>query len=991
MAGVGEGAVGALASCCLACCCHQFDKYIVQADKNVSDLKVVVDKLAGFITDIKKKVSLNQLGNSAKVAENWLQRSDAVSSASEKLSQKIEAMCCRRLNFWARYIIGKRAFREIKKANRLIEEAGKLVASTAVLPQQGGGVVVVQEKQIETKVVGMDPYLKTALQYIDGTKVGVVGICGMGGVGKTTLLRKIHREFLPAMARSKDFNNIIWAVVSKKSFVDEGEIAGGVVGRELGFCLDLQSDIGRELGLHLDREPDTITRESLELRALPIYEYLNGRSFLLLLDDLWKPFDLRLIGIPDPTRNSGGSSSHSHKQKVVLTSRSDKVCGSMHAANGLINVKCLEENDAWDLFEFNATKQTIASHQDIENLARGVMKECQGLPLALNTIGKALSTKVGDPRLWQAALDKLRQAEYVNIPGMENENAAMLYRLKLSYDYLPSQENMDCFLSCCLWPEDYSIEIAKLIECWFGLGIIPESYGVDACRVIISNLKQVHLLEPGDDDSTEVKMHDTIRIMSLWISSGCGKTKNKWLVKAGVRIQTAQTVSGFWHHEDSASMERLSLMNNIIEALPSEQISECSKLKVLMLQHNKPLRAVPGSFLQCAPALTYLDLSDTRIHELPGEVKLLHGLEYLNLSESHIRKLPEELSSLTELRYIYLSCTNYLTTVPYGIISNLRKLQALDVYQSRYTSWDEARVAVGNATPQSVGENGNCSCLEELKARETSLKRLGITLDKAAALQNLARSELVWIKRLCFKKLSKPTLHLLPSSVAELLGSFDMLKSLEEFMLSTSAQLKEITIDGGNDGSKQTDYCLPALHKLKLVGLSVLEQIRFHGISANDFLPSLRTVQIFHCFAIKNVNWLLRLPQLSHLDIQFCNAIETLIIDDDTGMEHPINDIEAEQTMAPVFPVLKTLTIHSLGSLTSLGSDESVNFRALEILEITQCKNLTRLHIHPQGNLREIRCGEKWWHDLKWDDNSIQQEALLPYFRASNELKRNAS
>lgn len=209
-------------------------------------------------------------------------------------------------------------------------------------------------------------------------------------------------------------------------------------------------------------------------------------------------------------------------------------------------------------------------------------------------------------------------------------------------------------------------------------------------------------------------------------------------------------------------------------------------------------------------------------------------------------------------------------------------------------------------------------------------------------------------------------------------------------MLSTSQVLKEVIIDGGSDGSKQIEYCLPALRKLKLVCLYTLEQIRFDGISANDFFPNLRAVQIFHCYKIKNVNWLLRLPRLSHLDLQFCKAIKTLIIDDDTGKEHPINENEAEQTMGPVFPALKTLIIHSLGSLTSLGSGASANFPALEILEITQCKNLTRLDIHPQENLREIRCGEEWWHDLQWDDNSNQQETLLPYFRASK-LKRNAS
>ncbi|KAF0910811.1 hypothetical protein E2562_004778 [Oryza meyeriana var. granulata] len=128
---------------------------------------------------------------------------------------------------------------------------------------------------------------------------------------------------------------------------------------------------------------------------------------------------------------------------------------------------------------------------------------------------------------------------------MEEENAGMLRVLKVSYDYLPTATMQECFLTCCLWPEDFSIKREKLVECWLGLGLIAGSGSIDddfdTGSRIITVLKDVRLLESdGDGSGTQgVRIHDMIRDMSIWIASECGATRNKWLVRAAVGIKTA--------------------------------------------------------------------------------------------------------------------------------------------------------------------------------------------------------------------------------------------------------------------------------------------------------------------------------------------------------------------------------------------------------------------------------------------------------------------
>ena len=105
-------------------------------------------------------------------------------------------------------------------------------------------------------------------------------------------------------------------------------------------------------------------------------QHLKTKRFVLLLDDIWKRLDLTPLGVLHP---NGGS-------KVIFTTISEDVCHVMEAHKH-VQVECLASDEAMPLFWMKVGEDTFNSHPKIPRLAKEIVKECKGLPLALITIG----------------------------------------------------------------------------------------------------------------------------------------------------------------------------------------------------------------------------------------------------------------------------------------------------------------------------------------------------------------------------------------------------------------------------------------------------------------------------------------------------------------------------------------------------------------------------------------------------------------------------
>ncbi|XP_038902430.1 disease resistance protein SUMM2-like [Benincasa hispida] len=105
----------------------------------------------------------------------------------------------------------------------------------------------------------------------------------------------------------------------------------------------------------------------------------------------------------------------------------------------------------------------------MEIIAKEVVRECGRLPLALDTIAKALKQK--QINYWEDALSKLKKSIAVDIKGVTHKVHASL---RLSYDYLDGDEAKILFLLCSVFPDDYMIINKDLQRMMLLESIVPK-------------------------------------------------------------------------------------------------------------------------------------------------------------------------------------------------------------------------------------------------------------------------------------------------------------------------------------------------------------------------------------------------------------------------------------------------------------------------------------------------------------------------------------
>ncbi|RCV11324.1 hypothetical protein SETIT_2G176400v2 [Setaria italica] len=358
-------------------------------------------------------------------------------------------------------------------------------------------------------------------------------------------------------------------------------------------------------------------------QAKIIFKFFSKRTFLILLDDIWDRIDLHEVGIPLVSINQ-------MRRKVVLTTRSKNVCGLMEVRK-YINVACLPNDEAWHLFKDKVGLETLSSPL-IEALAKELSCCDKDDPLCMESVFR---------------------------------------QLKFSYDRLRNDTLRQCFLTCSLWPEDKEIQMEALAECWLGLGLVDER-DIHKSNIkvhsIIGELKATCLLE-----NYGVKRHDMVRGMALWIACGCDKSNDKWVVHAGVGVNSSTNTI------DWSKAECISLMWNKMTDLPPIDPNPCfRRLRILDLRWNMLDQRIFVA-IQSFTALTYLNLSCNRFTNIAKELCTLVNLEYLSFSSNPlIYEMPECLRKLTKLKFLNLGGTN-IGLIPKGAISSLKALEVLDL------------------------------------------------------------------------------------------------------------------------------------------------------------------------------------------------------------------------------------------------------------------------------------------------------------------------
>ena len=817
--------------------------------------------------------------------QDWLNQVDRITVEAEALMRDDQNMSC--LNGWcpnllSRYQLGREAY---KKAQVIvgIQTARNFPhgISYSVLPRSATfkGYECFQSR---------DSTLNDIMDALRDDKTKMIGVCGMGGLGKTILVKQVAQQAKQQNLFTTDiFIDVSWTRDSKK---DEEGIAKiqQKTAEMLGFQFKGNDESTRadELKQRLQKKKESEKENQTEKE-----KEQKKEKILIILDDIWKEINLERVGIPFKDDQT--------ICKLVLVSRDANLLRKDMGAQKCFQIQHLQGEEAWCLLK-KIAGDSVEGDQ-LRPIANKVLDECGGLPIAIVTIATALKDET--VAVWENALYELRSCAPTNIRGMEKK---VYTCLQWSYNHLEGDEVRSLFLLCGCLSYYGDISMDQMLRYATGLDFFNGFNSLEKARnklvTLVKTLKASSLLldgaeDDGDDsgvgasrllfmdgDHKSVRMHDLVRDVARIIAS---KDPHRFKVVEDVPSDQDWT-------EIEEESKFISLYCKAMHELPLRLV--CPKLQFFILQSNSgaSLNTIPNTFFEVMSQLKVLALSGMHFPTLPSTLQSLANLRTLCLDRcklgdvaiigelkklqvfsmvgSDIQQLPREMMQLTNLRLLDLNYCEELKVIPRDILSSLSRLECLFM-KSSFSEW----------AVEEVCDGGSNACLSELNNLH-HLRTIEVQISNA---------ELVPKADIFDHDLT---------SYAIFIGSFGQLPK-------TYKKSKTLHLEGGDrsllsrDGIRQL---LRTTEDLLLWGLEVCGR----PIPVKSF-DNLKSLVVRECHGLK-ILFLLSmgrdLPQLEEMTIEDCDEIQQIMKDGHVGINLQL-----------LFPKLRSLKLCSLPELVNFG------------------------------------------------------------------------
>ena len=858
------------------------------------------------------------------VVRTWIQLVERMGEEIQEIENE-----ARDVKFFLRARLGRHALKKKVAVDVLCQRGGALPDSLVLDPPVSNGEEFLTKKLIGNNTT--ERVKENILAYVYGNGVEKIGVCGMGGIGKSTIMEHINNLLLKD---GRNFDSVIWVTVSKSTDV-----------------LQLQNAIARKLDVDLAKLGD-IRERAAKLKA----EFENRKRYVLILDDLWEVFPLEEVGIPEPTSANGC--------KIVLTTRKFDVCRGMSCE--VIKMELLSKEEAQELF-VHIMGFDVFGTPHLKAYAEEVLQTCARLPLAIVAIAGSFKLLDQDYE-WRDALERLR----TSLKGFDNIETQVHEVLKFSYERLKEEKLKRCLSHCALYPEDFKIDKEELIEQLIDVRIIERMKSrqaeFDRGYSMLRKLENACLLE-GATDCGYVKMHDLVRDMVIQVAG-------------------PEFMVGHVRYEDFSDARKwkenlvmASLMDNTVSRIPSNVLPMCPNLSTLLVQHNESLNDIPDSLFEHLHGLEVLSLSYTGIISLPSSVYSLENLNVLSLRgcrnlrhvsslaklttlrrldlwETGISEVPDGLKMLVNLTYLNLEAWN-IEIMPLGILPELSHLQYLRFSSQVTVEGEEMDMLkkLENVWVRFDDFDGFCSFIRSFENRRLACYQIQVG-DEEGDVPDEGKG--VILKECNLGQLESSLV--LPEDVQSLrIVDCDDLRSLCNVpALKHVRELKEIRLGR----CKGIEHVLPSsvtdsLQTLESLRLSFLDNLR--GLFRKERAASarvppntfscLKVIAVQNCPNIKKLlppiifsNWL-DLRNLEEIFVRNCNKLEEIIgeASDESEEEEEIEE-EGMDTTEIILPKLRVLHFLNLPRLKTICSSSKVIVcNSLERIVICRCPELKRL------------------------------------------------
>ncbi|WVZ78691.1 hypothetical protein U9M48_026361, partial [Paspalum notatum var. saurae] len=683
----------------------------------------------------------------------------------------------------------------------------------------------------------------------------LIAILGMGGLGKTTIASSVYKN----QKILTSFDCHAWVTISQTYQVEE---------------------LLKELIDQLIDERSSMASGFMTMSRMRLVEvmqsYLRDKKYFIVLDDVWDKAVWLFLNYAF-VRNDCGS-------RVLITTRRKDV-SSLAADNYVIELKTLKYAESWELFcrkAFHASKDSLCP-ENIRSWANKIVEKCQGLPLAIVTIGSILSYRDLKEQEWPFFYNQLSW-QLANNPELN----WMSNVLNLSLNDLPSYLR-SCFIYCSLYPEDYKIRRKQISKLWIAEGLVEERGDGTTLEEVAEwyfmELIQRSLLQVTERNACgrakTFLMHDLVREVTSVIAKrekfgtaygGAGTTQVAHETRRLCIQRGAQNLNSL----ASSGLRSFILFDTEVPCSWIHDIVSCFRLLRVLCLRFVNIDQVPGVVTELYN-LRYIDFSYTKVKMIPASFKKLVNLQVLDLRFTYVEELPLEITMLTNLRHLLVFVVRDI---------QMRTLNYLGATK----------------VPGNIGHLNNLQSLQTVSANRDLVSQLGnLTLMRSLCIMELRQSYVAEL----WNSLTK-----MPNLKRLLISTFDINEILDLKMLKPLPNLKFLILAGKLEGGMLPPIFSETLIQLKL-DWSGLKNDPTRSFS---HLLNLVDLWLFRAYAGEQLTfctgWFPKLKSLQLADMDCLNCIE---IEDGTMMNLHLMELAGLRNLKAVPWGIKYIrTLHQM-------------------------------------------------------------------------------